>query len=62
LKVGATVAEWFWVASGTVDFTPIDKAYLRLSQEGITFVGKALLTKHLARMDGERTTKRQTKR
>jgi len=63
LKTGAAVAEWFWVASGTVDFTPIDKAHLRLSENGITFVGKALLKKHLDRLDGDKPgTKKRPRR
>lgn len=48
LKTGTTVAHWFWVASGRVDFVPFDKAKLRLDNDGITFVGKELLSKHLA--------------
>lgn len=47
LKNGQRVAAWFWVASGKVDFQPFDKAKLRLDQEGITFVGKVLLPKHM---------------
>ncbi len=47
LKSGVFVAEWFWVASGKVDFTPMDKALLQLTASGIDFVGKALLSKKL---------------
>lgn len=47
LKPGVFVSEWFWVASGKVDFTAMDKALLRLTASGIDFVGKALLAKKL---------------
>lgn len=47
LKPGMFVAEWFWVASGKVDFMPMDKAMIRLTENGIKFVGKALLAKAL---------------
>lgn len=47
LKSGKRVRHWFWVASGKVDFNPLEKATLRLADHGITFVGKALLAKHL---------------
>jgi hypothetical protein len=47
LKGGASVAEWFWVSSGRVDFVPHEKQVNRLAQSGITFVGSMLLGKHL---------------
>jgi hypothetical protein len=47
LKAGIFVAEWFWVASGKVDFTPLDKAITRLNENGIRFVGKHFLRKWL---------------
>jgi hypothetical protein len=47
LKPGVFVAEWFWVASGKVDFTPLDKQITRLNENGIRFVGKAFLRKWL---------------
>lgn len=47
LKTGATIRAWFWVASGKVDFLNFEKAIRRLDQNGITFVGKKLLAKHL---------------
>jgi hypothetical protein len=34
LKPGAVVVDWFWVASGTVDFADTEKARLRLDQNG----------------------------
>lgn len=47
LKAGVFVAEWFWVASGKVDFVPLEKAITRLNANGIRFVGKAFLRKWL---------------
>lgn len=47
LKPGTHVARWFWVASGKTDFLPFEKASLRLADNGIAFVGKTLLDKHL---------------
>lgn len=47
LRPGVFVAEWFWVASGKVDFTPMDKAINRLNENGISFVGKTFLRKWL---------------
>jgi hypothetical protein len=46
------VVEWFWVASGNVDFTPLDKAHARLNQNGIRFIGKQLVQKWLRDDDG----------
>ena len=47
LRSGARVADWFWVASGKIDFVPHERAMIRLANNGITFVGKQLLEKHL---------------
>jgi hypothetical protein len=47
LRPGVIVSEWFWVASGNVDFRPLDKAITRLNQHGIRFVGKKFLRKWL---------------
>jgi hypothetical protein len=47
LREGKRVSAWLWVASGSVDFHPHDKQVLHLAQNGITFVGKRLLAKHL---------------
>ncbi len=47
LKPSSYVAEWFWVASGRVDFVPFDRHVLRLEQAGIRFVGKMLREEHL---------------
>jgi len=49
LEPDAHVSQWFWVASGRVDFAPFEKAKLRLDQAGITFVGRTLQKKHLVR-------------
>jgi hypothetical protein len=47
LKPGSTIAAWFWVASGKVDFAPYEKVIRRLDQEGITFVGGMLRAKDM---------------
>jgi hypothetical protein len=47
LKQGARVSKWLWVASGKVCFADTEKARFRLDQNGIEFVGKKVLTKHL---------------
>lgn len=47
LKPGKHVAGWFWVASGKVDFLPMEKATARLAANGIKFVGKVLLERDL---------------
>ena len=36
------VARWFWVASGAVGFSRMDKATRLLDQNGIAFVGRTL--------------------
>jgi hypothetical protein len=46
-KDGSTISHWYWVASGRVDFAPTEKAIRLLDQNGITFVGRRLLPKHL---------------
>ena len=47
LNNGVAVSDWLWVASNRVQFVPLEKATLRLSQNGITFVGRRVLAKHL---------------
>jgi hypothetical protein len=47
LRDGVTIAAWLWVASGSVYLMPMDKQILRLSQNGITFVGRRVLAKHI---------------
>lgn len=48
LQDGETVAAWYWVASGRVDFAPHDRTINYLDQNGIQFVGSRLEAKHLA--------------
>jgi hypothetical protein len=36
------ISEWFWVASGSVGFSIMDKATRQLDSAGITFAGKVL--------------------
>ncbi len=57
VKAGMRVAEWYWVASGRVDFVPHDKQINRLNAAGIKFVGSRLGAKHLP---GRETTGRKT--
>jgi hypothetical protein len=47
LKPGARIAAWLWVASGNVQFADTEKARVRLDQNGIAFVGRTVLRKHL---------------
>ncbi len=47
LQAGETVAAWYWVAAGRVDFAPHDKTINYLDQNGIQFVGSRLEAKHL---------------
>ncbi len=47
LKPGRSIAAWLWVASGRVHFANTEKARLQLDQNGITFVGKLVLNRHL---------------
>ena len=44
---GRGVSKWLWVASGRVRFVPIEKATLRLAQNGIEFIGRRITNKHL---------------
>ena len=46
LTEGSKVAHWFWVASGKVDFVPVERQMLRCAQNGIEFVGRALRPGH----------------
>jgi hypothetical protein len=39
---GHRIAKWFWVASGAVGFSRMDRARRRLDQNGIQFVGRVL--------------------
>lgn len=47
LRNGAGVAKWLWVASGKVRFAATEKTARRLDQNGIEFVGKKVMKKHL---------------
>lgn len=47
LRDGVLVAKWLWVASGRVQFAPMEKATFRLAQNGIQFVGRKITNKHL---------------
>jgi hypothetical protein len=47
LKPAARISPWLWVASGKVHFADTEKARRQLDQEGITFVGRKVLAKHL---------------
>jgi len=62
LKEGVHVIEWFWVASGGVDFADTEKAKLRLNQNGITFVGRKVLEKHLLKVSPAKSHSKRNKR
>lgn len=63
LRSGVQVADWFWVASGKVDFLPIEKARHQLDSNGIKFVGSRLLEEYLPGAEPPRTaTKKAAKR
>ena len=47
LGAGARIKQWLWVASGPVHFANTERARVRLDQNGIKFVGKVVLPKHL---------------
>lgn len=47
LRPGRRVDEWYWVASGRVDFVPHEKQVLLLAQNGVRFIGKQLRAKDL---------------
>jgi hypothetical protein len=47
LKPSARIAGWFWVASGRLHFADTETVRRRLDQNGITFVGRRLMTKHI---------------
>lgn len=47
LQGGARVSKWLWVASGKVHFADTEKAKRRLDQNGIEFVGKKVMARHL---------------
>jgi hypothetical protein len=47
LREGVKIAKWLWVASGKVHFASTEKARFRLDQNGIEFVGKRVMAKHV---------------
>lgn len=47
LGASARIDRWLWVASGPVHFANTERARVRLDQNGIQFVGKVVLPKHL---------------
>jgi hypothetical protein len=47
LREGVSVSRWLWVASGDVHFADTERARRRLDQNGIQFVGRKILPKHL---------------
>jgi hypothetical protein len=47
LRPGQSVSRWCWVASGDVHFANTERVRFQLDQNGIDFVGKRLLPKHL---------------
>lgn len=47
LEADARIAAWLWVASGNVHFADTEKVRRQLDQNGIQFVGKVVLRKHL---------------
>ncbi|MCA9538294.1 MAG: hypothetical protein KC620_05370, partial [Myxococcales bacterium] len=47
LVPGRRVARWLWVASGKADFARTEKTVFRLAQNGIEFVGRSVLRRHL---------------
>lgn len=55
LRDGARIAKWLWVASGKVHFAATEKAKLQLDQNGIEFVGTAVMAKHLPRAPSSAT-------
>lgn len=48
LRDGKTINMWFWVASGRVCFPRGSKHEIKLSQAGIKFVGRLVMSKHLS--------------
>lgn len=62
LRPGVAVLRWYWVASGRVDFSPLDKATFRLANNGITFIGRALRRKDLPGVDASAPVKKVRRR
>jgi len=47
LRDGVVVSKWLWVASKDVKFLSMEKAKFELDKNGIEFVGRKILSKHL---------------
>jgi hypothetical protein len=47
LREGVSVASWLRVASGRVQFSPLEKATLKLAENGIQFVGSKITNRHI---------------
>lgn len=47
LKDGRVISRWLWVASGRTAFQKVTQVQTKLSQHGITFVGRQVMAKHL---------------
>ncbi|MBK8213270.1 MAG: hypothetical protein IPK71_05910 [Myxococcales bacterium] len=66
LRDGVKIAKWLWVASGDVQFAAVERAKLMLDQNGIEFVGKRVMAKHLpaeptpVKRTGKKGQKRRT--
>ncbi len=46
-KPSARINEWIWISSGAVKIHQLDRARIRLAQNGIKLVGSELAIKHL---------------
>ncbi|MDW8364048.1 MAG: hypothetical protein RMK74_16795 [Myxococcales bacterium] len=54
LREGARISKWLWVAAGRVHFADTEKARRRLDQNGIEFIGKKVMARHMpAGKDGK---------
>jgi hypothetical protein len=62
LKPGAQVKAWLWVASGNVDFADTERARIRLDDNGIRFVGRMVLGKHLPSAPPSKAQRRRSRR
>lgn len=62
LRDGARIGKWLWVASGEVRFANTEKARVQLDQNGIEFVGKTVLSKHLPGSKSETSGRSKTSR
>lgn len=47
LRDGASISRWLWVASGKVQFADTEKVRRLLDQNGVEFVGRKVMSKHL---------------